>query len=321
MRVAVLGAGALGSILAGHLARSGKDVTLIARGNRASFLQEHGISITGLADFSVPCPVISDPADLKSADVLIVTVKTYDMASAAASLRHADIGSVLSVQNGVLKEEQLAEAFGKERTLGATTVLSGELLPEGAVRFTFNQGVYIGEMPAGLSPRVEQLVTTLTDAGIQTQASPDIQSVVWSKFVGWLGCTAVAVLTRLESHKFFSDPDVALMLARLMRECADLAAKRGIVLKDMVPVPVKSVRDGTESQAVAKLQEMGAIMREKAPKHRMSSLQDLERGRALEVEETLGYVVTNAAKEGVPVPTVEMCYRLISGINRTVVRT
>ncbi len=216
----------------------------------------------------------------------------------------------------MLKEEQLVDFFGKEKTLGATTVLSGELLPEGSVRFTFNQGVYIGEMPRGSSPRVDRISQALNRAGILTHASESVQTIIWSKFVGWLGCTVVAVLTRVESHKFFSDPDIALVLARLMREIADLAAKRGIELKDMVPVPVRSVREGTEAQAVAKLHEMGVVMREKAPQHRMSSLQDLERGRALEVEETLGYVARSAAKEGVSAPTVELCYRLINGINR-----
>jgi 2-dehydropantoate 2-reductase len=82
MKIVILGAGALGTVLGAHLARAGEDVTLIARGNRAAYLQEHGATITGLVDFTVPVRVVTNPQQVQNADVLIVTVKTYDMASA-----------------------------------------------------------------------------------------------------------------------------------------------------------------------------------------------------------------------------------------------
>ena len=82
MKIVILGAGALGTVLGAHLARAGEDVTLIARGQRAAYLQEHGATITGLVDFTVPVRVVTDPSQVHNADVLIVTVKTYDMASA-----------------------------------------------------------------------------------------------------------------------------------------------------------------------------------------------------------------------------------------------
>jgi 2-dehydropantoate 2-reductase len=72
----------------------------------------------------------------------------------------------------------------------------------------------------------------------------------------------------------------------------------------------------TEQEAVGKIGELGAMLESEAPDHRWSTLQDLERGRYLEVEETLGYVVAEARREGIPVPTVETCYLLINGINR-----
>ncbi|HEY5865720.1 MAG TPA: 2-dehydropantoate 2-reductase N-terminal domain-containing protein, partial [Candidatus Tectomicrobia bacterium] len=112
MRFVILGAGALGSIIAGHLARAGEDVMIVARGDRARYVRQHGITITGLADFTIACPVITDPGELQGADVLIVAVKTYDMAAALTSLRHLDVATVLSIQNGVLKNEQLADVFG-----------------------------------------------------------------------------------------------------------------------------------------------------------------------------------------------------------------
>src|SRR5215510_12845125 len=126
MKIVILGAGALGTILGAHLARAGEDVALIARGQRAAYLQAHGATITGLVDFTVPVTVVTNPQQVQEADVLIVTVKTYDMDAALASVKHLDVGSVVSIQNGVLKNEQLAQTFGREKVLGALAFVSAE---------------------------------------------------------------------------------------------------------------------------------------------------------------------------------------------------
>lgn len=318
MKIVILGAGALGSVLAGHLKRAGEDVKLAARGERAKYLKEHGVTITGLVDFTTPCTVVTDPKSISEADVLIVTVKTYDMESALASVSHLGVSSVLSVQNGVIKNEQLAKVFGKEKTLGAAAMFSAEMMPEGPVRFTLNQCFYVGELPEGTSERVRNLVEALDRSGIHAEATLQIQTIEWSKFVGWAGLMALAVLTRLETYKFLSDSDTAIIGARMMRETAALADKFNIPLEDRPPLAVKTIASVSERKAIEKLLESGAVMESRAPTHRLSTLQDLERGRRLEVEETLGYVVTKAGEQGVPVPTVETCYRLISGINRFV---
>ena len=78
MKIVILGAGALGSIIGGHLARAGEEVTLIARGLRAVYVQQHGITLTGLADFTVSVAVTTEPQAVREADVLVVAVKTYD---------------------------------------------------------------------------------------------------------------------------------------------------------------------------------------------------------------------------------------------------
>src|SRR5215831_6155104 len=119
MKIVILGAGALGTVLGAHLARVGEDVTLIARGQRAAYLQEHGATITGLVNFTVPITVATNPQQIHEADVLIVSVKTYDMALALKSIKHLQVENVLSLQNGVLKNEQLAQTFGWDKVLGA----------------------------------------------------------------------------------------------------------------------------------------------------------------------------------------------------------
>jgi len=164
MKVVVLGAGALGSIMAGHLARAGEDVTLVARGERAAYLTDHGITVTGLAEFNVPCAVVTDPSQINQADVLIVAVKTHQMDEAISGLSHIRFSAVTTVQNGVRANDQLAEVFGAGSTLGGVASFSGEMLPEGDVRFTVNAGFQIGELPEGSSDRVKDLCTMLRDA-------------------------------------------------------------------------------------------------------------------------------------------------------------
>ena len=82
------------------------------------------------------------------------------------------MGIVLSIQNGVLKDEQLAETFGWEKVLGAMAFTGAEVLPAGTVRFTLNQGLYLGELPAGTSARVQTLADTLEHGGISGTSNP-----------------------------------------------------------------------------------------------------------------------------------------------------
>jgi 2-dehydropantoate 2-reductase len=259
---------------------------------------------------------VTDPTEIRAADVLVVTVKTYDTTGALAALRHLDVGAALSVQNGILKDEQLSDVFGAARTLGAAAFFAGEVVASGAVRFTLNGGLCIGERPHGTSPRVHRLVDALIAAGVSGTAAPDIRSIEWSKFAAWVGGMAVAVLTRLPTYKAFLDPDVALVGARLMRETGAVATTQGVALRDVPPFLVKRLTDGTEAEAVETLRSFGATLQATAPAHRVSGLQDLERGRPLEVEETLGDLVARAAALGVPVPTVETAYHLIRGLDR-----
>jgi 2-dehydropantoate 2-reductase len=316
MNIVILGAGALGTVLGAHLAKAGEEVTLIARGNRAAYLQEHGATITGLADFTVPVTVVTDPRQVQETDVLIVTVKTYDMEAALSSVKHMSVGSVLSIQNGVLKDEQLASIFGRAKVLGATAVVSAEVSLTGSVNFTANQGFHLGEWPEGTSKRVQSLAATLDRAGIQTQVSSSIQSVEWSKYVMLVGGMALAVLTRLETYKFMQDPHTASVSAFLLHEMVQIARARGIILEDIPIFAAKTLSQLSLDDTLVHMRQQGDWFAAQAPTHKVSILQDLEQGKQLEVEEILGYAVRQGVELGVQTPTLDTCYKLIAGINR-----
>jgi 2-dehydropantoate 2-reductase len=246
MKIVILGAGALGSLIGAHLARAGEEVTLIARGERAKLLREHGITVTGLANFTVPVNIETHPNKVQETDVLLVAVKTYDMEEALESVSHLKVGSALSVQNGVLKNDQLARYFGWEKTLGAATMLGGQVMQAGEVRLTFNGVLYLGELPEGTSERAQALANALARAGIQVELSPQIQTIEWSKYVFFMSLMAPAALTRLETPKILKDPDLAYLVVMVARETAQLAAKRPRVLP-----PLRSLRSRIWNGTVA----------------------------------------------------------------------
>ncbi len=312
----ILGAGAMGSIVGGHLARAGHRVALLARARRAAELAAHGLTLTGLSEFTTPVTVLTDPAQLERAGTLIVATKTPGTAAALEPLRHVPFETVLSIQNGPLKNELLAHAFGSERTLGALADTSGELLPDGRVLFTRNVNILIGELPAGTSARVERIAQALDAAGVRAAASTQILSLEWSKFCAWVGLISLAVTTRAPTWKYLSDPDTARVLLRLVREMEHLARGLNIPLQDRAILPTASLCQLSEEDALALVLRAGEHYRRNAPQHRMSALQDLEAGRPLEVNETFGYAVDKARALNLRLPLVEGLRALLAGIDR-----
>lgn len=315
---AIVGAGALGSILAAHLVRSGRSVVLLARGVRAKHVQEHGVRIQGLSDISTPVQVLTDPSQLREAGTLIIATKTPGSEDTLAQLRHVQVDSALSIQNGVMKDELLAATYGSNRTLGALADTSGELLAAGDVLFTRNVNLFIGELSGEMTDRGRSLVKTIDDAGVRATLVPDIVSREWSKFVCWVGFVSLALTTRVQTWRFSSDPDSALLMVRLTREVASLAKALGIPLtEDRALLPIRTVLDAPEAEAAEAVRKIGVEYQSKAPEHRLSALQDLLAGRPLEIHETLGYVVRKAKAMNLPMPLLDNFYSLVSAIDRT----
>ena len=311
-----MGAGAIGSILGAHLARAGHRVAMLARGRRADQIRTEGLRITGLTEFAIPVPTLTNVGDLKSVGVLIVATKTPGTAAALASLHHVGVEAALSIQNGTQKDELLAEAFGEERVLGALADTSGELLPDGAVVFTRNVNILLGELSGDSSVRAQRIAGNIDASGVRAAAVANIRSLEWSKFAAWVGLVALSVTTRTATWRYLSDPGSALVLARLVREMGELIRVLKIELTDESVLPVATLCRGSEATAVAAVMRVGREFELKAPGHRMSSLQDLEAGRPLEIHETLGYALQKAAQSGLALPLVETFYHVVSAVDR-----
>ena len=312
MKFAILGAGALGTILGAHLSRAGHEVVMIARGERARTLQRQGLVLNGLSDIKARPQVVDDPAKLLDTGTLIIATKAIETAKALESLRHLRLDNAFSVQNGVLKNELLVTVFGYSRVIGAMADFSGELLANGEVKFTRNVCLHLGEEKGGASPRVEALVAAIDGAGLRCTQASDIRTREWSKFSGWIAQFPLAVLTRQVTWKFLMDERTALIFVRIAREAARLAQAMNVELVDMSPLPVPSIVHANDADAIGIVRGIGQKFLDNSPEHRMSAQQDVLRGSRLESEETLGYALRKAQELGVPMPTLDTCYRILT---------
>ncbi|MGD8475819.1 MAG: ketopantoate reductase C-terminal domain-containing protein, partial [Burkholderiales bacterium] len=185
----------------------------------------------------------------------------------------------------------------------------------GAVRYNMAGPTVIGEPAGGESARAKELVDTFVQSGLKAQVSDDITSVEWSKFVAWSGFSTVAILTRLPTWRFMADADTAPIVARVMRETAAVAIRHGVNLQDR-GFSSQAFINGSEEDAVKTVRADGEKRRTSSPEFRQSILQDADRNRRLEVNETLDYTLTLAAELGVATPTLDLCCRVLRAVSR-----
>jgi len=302
MRVLVVGGGGLGAVVAGYLARSGNDVTLLVKPAQAAVFPSQAVQVTGIGEFTAPLRVVSGTAGLGAFDSLIVCVKGRDSAAALEPLRGLDVESVLSLQNGVKKDDTLAEIFGRERVLGALAFVSGELQRPGLVLHTAAQGLYVGELAGGTSDRAERIAAAIRDSGIPSASVPDIRKREWDKLTLYLCLALAGGMTRFDTLSVLSSPSLLRVCVRLAVETAAVAAAEGVQL------------DVTEERYAETLEDWARPIREKRMKHYMSLVQDLMAGRPTELEAIAGDVIERARRHHVAVPAIEVCTDVVRGI-------
>ena len=160
-----------------------------------------------------------------------------------------------------------------------------------------------------------RIAQTINHSGVKTVAENNIQTIEWSKFVGWVALLILAVTTQRETGKFLADKNCARLAVTIIHEMAAIAAAKAIKIIDQSPLPVASLAAKSIELAERQLVEIGNEWKRNAPNHRLSALQDLQRSKKLEVAETLGFAVSEAQAHGVRAPTLETCFALLNGIN------
>jgi 2-dehydropantoate 2-reductase len=329
-RVSIIGAGSLGLAFSAALSHSGHLVTLLARPGSAGDLLERGnIEVTGRLSFSVPLSTV--PArpgqvavaergrELPPADAILFTPKGPDLPGAIDEVaRHwpgqrLEATFVAGVQNGVVKDELLARAFGAPAVVGAATVLGSRRLSTGAVSVSGLGTTFFGEFGSATSPRTESIAATCAGAGLPCVVVPDIRALLWAKFCNAIGIFGVSALTALPSLEVFFRRPMALAYRSLLEEAAAVARAEGITITDFPDLPMRSyLGPAAEDWAT----EMSSRSRPAGdgPPGFSSMAQDLAAGRPTEIEATFGDLVRRAHTHGLEVPRAELVYRLVSGL-------
>jgi 2-dehydropantoate 2-reductase len=315
VRFAILGAGSLGLVVGGYLARAGHDVVMVGKPEQMEQLREREIEVVSASEFSVRVGAASRPEELEPADFLIVLVKARDTLAALERVAGVDFDGVLSLQNGMAKDAQLAERFGWPKVIGATTILGATLLEPGRAQHTMRGVTYFGEFDGERSERVRRLTDAFNEAGMKAEIPESILSAAWSKLCQIVPAALLSSVSRLEYYKVCKSRDLAELFIAITHECAAVARASGVEIGDYEGFTVRTLAEAPYEQAVEMILQRGAnLERSGQTSVRISMLQDVLRGRKTEVEETAGYVVQKARDHGIPVPNVEFGYKVVRGV-------
>jgi 2-dehydropantoate 2-reductase len=300
MKVAVVGAGAVGGYYGAMLARGGHAVTLIARGAHLEAIKAGGLRVVGPGGaFTAPVAAAADPAAVGRADLVLFAVKTYDNPSALpllATLVGPD-SVVLTLQNGVESPDEAASVVGRDRVLGGAAYIATALAAPGVIEQTgTHHRVVFGEVfdaRAALSERVERIRDAFARAGVEADAVPDARVPLWEKYIYLAPFAGLTGAARSAIGPLWRRPETGRVLMRACAEVEAVARAEGIA----VPADIRDrIRQYVDSLP---------------PTTRSSLLIDLQRGKRIEVEALQGTLVRRASRLGIDTPVMDTFYAVL----------
>jgi len=290
MKIAVIGAGAMGSTLGALLAKSGNDVTLIEVWQEAiDGINTRGLQIehkSGNTE-TVRIRATNDPASVGAVDLVLVFVKCYQTEAAVkAALPIINAGTVvLSLQNGWGNGPRVASIVGEEKVLLGVCYHSATVLGPGHVLHGGQGMTFIGEPVGGLSERVEQIARVFNQAGIEVTATTEVIKEIWSKLALNVCTLPTSALLRFTGLQLIQHNGVANLMQALLREAVAVANAQNIAL------------EYDERWAV-----ISALLKRLDPGVKASMLQDVEKRRQTEIDVVNGAIVEAGHRLGIPTP-------------------
>ena len=289
MKVAVMGAGAVGCYYGGMLARAGHDVVLIGRPQHVEAIQRNGLHLElQHNDSHVNVDASTEPAAVAGAQLVLFCVKSTDTDRAAAALKPylAPGALVLSLQNGVDNADRLRAALSQE-VAAAVVYVATEMAGPGHVRHHGR-----GELVIEPSSMSEKVAAALIDAGVPTEISTNVRGALWAKLILNCAYNALSAISQLPYGRLVQVEGVDASMRDVITECVAVARADGVTLPDDVDVAVKRI-----------VQTM--------PNQFSSTAQDLARGKRSEIDYLNGYVARRGDALGVPAPANRMLHTLV----------
>ncbi len=314
MKVAVFGAGAIGGFLGAKLAAAGTDVTFIARGPHLAAMQANGVRlISGGATTVVHPHCVADAAQAGVQDFVIVTLKAHSLPGAAAQIARLmgpDSALVTGI-NGVpywyfygldspFRDRRvesvdpggrLWEILPPSQVIGCVVYPAAEVVEPGVIAHSYGDRFSLGEPDRTRTPRIEALAKLLIAAGLKAPIRPRIRDEIWVKLWGNLAFNPISALTVATLDRITGDPALRAVCRTMMLEAKAVAEALGV----RFPIDVEKRIDGAA--------EVG--------EHKTSMLQDLERGRPMEIDALLGAVVELGEMVDQQMPTCRTVLALV----------
>jgi 2-dehydropantoate 2-reductase len=289
MKIAVMGAGAIGGYFGGRLAKAGFDVSFIARGAHLDVIRKNGLKVLSpLGDFTIyPAKVTDDPSKVGPVDVILFMVKNYDTLQAAKQIRPM-VGpdtAIIPFQNGVDARAMLNNFLGDGNVLGGVAFIPASILEPGVIKHNAELAKLVfGEFDKQITPRAVSFLDALEKAGVAGEISTDISMVLWSKLMFLTSMSAINCITRQPASLVQSDEETIALYMDAMREVAAVAAAHGVALGEEV-----IANNMTLAQSFP-------------PNNKTSMFHDLEAGRRLEIDYLSGAVVRLGREKGIETP-------------------
>jgi 2-dehydropantoate 2-reductase len=316
MKVAVIGAGAIGGFIAAALSRAGVSVGVVARGAHLDAIRRAGLHVTGdLGAFSVAVDAAQDLRELGTFDALILTFKAHQWPQLLEQIqdaRYAD-ATIVTLQNGVpfwfvrrppLRSVDpggtIGAAFNDDRIVGGVVHVSGRIEAPGRIAQSGGLRYLLGAVSPQAGRRASALQEAMVAAGLSAELDDTIRVPVWLKLVNNVGLNAVSTLTGASIRSMLERPEHLAAVRYLMRETLDVGRAIGVV---------------TEVDVDARLAYAARL-----DDVRTSMLQDYAAGKPLELDPMLGAVVELAQRHGVPVPHVSEAYTRLRQLTAAVSR-
>jgi 2-dehydropantoate 2-reductase len=319
MRIVIFGAGAVGGFLAAHLARAGRDVAVVARGEQLAAIRAQGLTVEMPEEtFTVALEATDDPAALGPADIVLVTLKTTANAAVArtiAPLLH-DRTEVAFAQNGIFwwyghgfdpgvpfstarldPAGRLAAAVPPERAMGLVIYSPNEVVAPGRIHCTMQDSHFHLGAPVARPGAVQRAAEALGGAGFRVETPADIRHAMWAKLLLNLATAPLCALTRATASGLDDVPGTEDVACGLVTDGMAVAAAHGFTGLGVDPVAL--TRRGTRHG------------------FKPSMLQDLERGRPMEIDTMLAILHDFARAAEVPTPTVDIVLPLLAQLART----
>ncbi len=322
MKIAVVGAGAIGGYLGARLSLAGEDVTFIARNKNLAAINAKGFKLIledGSEQHAPNVRAVQAMADAGPQDAVLLTVKAHQVKDLLPELR-ALFGPetvVVTMINGLpwwyfhklagpYEGRQLdsvdpggviARHIEPERVIGSVVYPAAELVEPGVVKVIEGNRFTLGEPDGSRSPRIEALSQAMMKAGFKAPVSKDIRGEIWVKLWGNLSFNPISALTHATLQDICRDAGTRELAANMMREAQALGEKLGVEFKVSL------------EKRIAGAEAVGA--------HKTSMLQDVEAGRALELEALVGSVRELGRITETPTPIIDAVYALTSLLGKT----